>query len=289
MRARVIIALAAALTLASCSPVQRELEQARELTFQRDFKGAAAAYQSALVDLGRDESNPARDARAVALRALGDLSYLHLGDYAEAARAYRDLAERYPERPETFDARAHLADILQDHFHDQRAALAQLAALVQSFPNHLDTDRFQYRAAQDYFALHDYAQTETELRLMLSRYPGSGVRTDAQMLLAAALAMEGRRGEAIKLYTKIAQEHGGADAGRANLEIARLYEDATDFDKAETALARALADHPDPQLVSMALQRVKRRVALRRPADLHDHAAIFDHKAGVAKLAESGD
>lgn len=289
MKRLLAIACAASLSLSGCSRVQRELEDARELTFRKDFKGAAQAYKSALIELGRDESNPAREARALAMRALGDVYYLHLGDYAEAARVYRELSERYPERPETFDARAHLADILQDNFHDTRAALAQLAALVQSFPNHLDTDRFQYKAAQDYFELRDYAQTETELRLLLSRYPGSGVRTDAQMLLAAALAMEGRKPEAIDLYSAIAREHPGADAGRANLEIGRLYEDQGDFDKAETSLARALADHPDPQLVSMALQRVRRRVALKRPADLHDRAAIFDHKANGMKVAESGD
>ena len=161
-------------------------------------------------------------------------------------------------------------------------------SLFDRLPNHLDTDRYQYRAAQDYFLLHDYAQTETELRLLLTRYPGSGMRVDAEMLLGAALALEGRRAEAIEQYGKVAREHPGADAGRAEFEIGKLYEEAGDCDKAEAALAHALADHPEPTVVAAALARVKRRVALRRPVDPHDHAAVFDHKAGQ-KVAEGGD
>ncbi|MBS2026861.1 MAG: tetratricopeptide repeat protein [Deltaproteobacteria bacterium] len=288
MPARPLALVALLVPLCACSGIKRQLEQAHELAMHKDFTGAAKLYQSALIDLGRDEAPSARDARAMALKALGDLNYLHLANPAEAARCYRDLAERYPEREETFEARAHLADILHDQYHDTRAALEQLAALVQSFPNHLDTDRYQYLAAQDYFALRDYAQTETEVKLLLQRYPGTGFKTDAQMLLAGALALEGRRAEAIERYTAIAKDHPGADAGRANFEIGRLYEESGDWEKAETSFARAMADHPEPQVVSMALQRVKRRVAMRRPVDIHDHDAVFDHKNGQ-KVAESGD
>lgn len=289
--AKRLLALTTALFVAAsggCSRVSAHLERAQELTFKQDFKAAALEYQALLLELGHDESASAREARASSLRALADLNYLHMNDYSTAARLYRDLAERYPEHPLTFDARAQLADILRDHFHDTRAALAQLAALVQSFPNHLDTDRYQYRAAQDYFSLQDYAQTETELKLLLGRFPGSGLRTDAQMLLAASIALQGRRAEAIELYNKIALEHPGADAARAYLEIGRLYEETNEYDKAETAMARALADHPEPKIVAAALQRIRRRVALKRPADIHDRAAIFDHKIGGQNVADRG-
>lgn len=286
-RRRLLSLLALVLAGTGCHRPGR-LDRAKELTYQRDFAGAVAAYHDALIDLGRDESPEARDARAAALRAVGDLYNLQLHDPVKAAQAYRDLAERYPERPETFDARVQLADILRDRFHDTRAALAQLAALTQSFPNHLDADRYQYRAAMDYFALRDYAQTETELKLLLARYPGTGYRVDAQMLLASCLSLEGRKAQAVELYGEIAREHPGADAGRANLEIARIYEEANDWEKAENALARALPDHPEPAVVTLALSRVRRRVALKRPADLHDHAAIFDHKAN-GQVAERGE
>jgi hypothetical protein len=92
----------------------------------------------------------------------------------------------------------------------------------------------------------------------------------------------------VELYTEIAREHPGADAGRANLEIARIYEEGNDWEKAENALARALPDHPEPAVVSLALNRVRRRVALKRPADIHDRAAIFDHKANN-QVAERGE
>ncbi len=263
------------------------MDQARDLAFRQNFQGALAQYEGVLTDLGRDESDLSKTIRVQALRGAADLCYLQLADYVKAAQLYRDLAERYPDRPETFEARAHLADILRDHFHDTRGALAQLAALVQSFPNHVDTDRYQYRAAQDYFDLRDYPQTETELSLFLSRFPGSALRADAQLLMASSMALEGRKTDAIAMYQQIANEHPGADAGRANLEIARIYEDASDFEKAETFLAKAMPDYPEPKVVSLALQRVRRRVAMRKPVDIHDRNAIFDNVG--RKVAEGGD
>ena len=286
-----LLALGGALTVGLALPAggcarsrQARLDQARSLAFHQNFVAAVTEYESLTTELGRDESGPAKDLRAAALRGAADLCYLQLADYVKAARLYRDLSERYPDRPETFGARANLATILRDHFHDTRGALAQLAALVQSFPNHLDTDRYQYRAAQDYFELRDYRQAETELRLFLSRFPGSAVRTDAQLLLASALAYQGRRGDAVVVYQQVAEEHPGPDAGRANLELARLAEEAGEYEKAEALLSRAVVDYPDPRVVTLALERVKHRVALRRPVDIKDHAAIFDHAAETAAI-----
>src|SRR5437660_920199 len=132
-------ALALAVLLTGCNGVARDLDKAHEFELKKDYATSAKLYQSALIDLGRDESATARAERAVALKALAHTYYLHIPDPAQAVRYYRDLAERYPEHPSTFEARANLADLLREKFHDRRAALAQLAALVQSFPNHLDT------------------------------------------------------------------------------------------------------------------------------------------------------
>lgn len=265
-----------------CQKTNDHLDRARDLAFHQDFKAALSEYETAMVELGRDETTAAKEMRAAALRSAADLCYLHLTDYVKAAQLYRDLSERYPDRPETFEARANLADILRDHFDDKRGALAQLGALVQSFPNHLGTDEYQYQAAQDYFALRDYAQAETEIKQFLVKYKGSPLRGDAELLLASAVAYQGRRPEALELYAKITQNRPGPDAGRAHLEVARLHEDVGDLEKAEGELQLALKDYPEPKVVTVALSRVKRRIALRKPVDIKDHGAIFDSGAEQA-------
>lgn len=263
------------------------LEAAQSRVFAREYGAAARSYGSLLIELGRDESPGAREVRVQATRALADLSYLHLGDYARAAQLYRDLAERWPDRPETFEARVRLAEILQTHFHDGRAALAQLAALVQSFPDHPEADRFQLEAARRYFELRDWPQTETELRLLRKRWPKTNHAVDVSMLLGATLALQGRRDEAIATYREVTDGPDQADAGRAWLEIGKLQEEAGQVAEAESALAHALSTHPEPTLVARVLGRVKRRAALRRPVDLADRAAIFDH--GVEAKADQGE
>jgi len=284
MKGRLLI-ISALVGLAACSGPRAQLDHARDLTFHSQFRSAAAQYQSLLVELGRDESPQAQALRAAALSELGQLEALRLNDPEGAVQCYHKLAERYPERPEAFDARVQLADLLAHRFNDPRGALVQLAALVQSFPNHTDTDRYQYQLAKGYFALGDYAQTETEARLLLAHYPGSVEKIDTRMLLASSLALQGHRAEAIKLYQQVVALGPGADASRAHLEIGRLYEGEGDLPRAEVALAKALPDSPNPGVVKVALSRVKRRAALRQAVDIHDRAAIFDHKASQRVVA----
>lgn len=260
----------------------RLVDEAKNYDFAKQPEKALAAYQRALLALGRDESDSARSLRARCYRGAGDICYLDLHDYLRAVEFYRKLTEAYPEAPEVFQARANLYDILRSHGGDRRTALAELASLVQSFPNHPDVDRYQFLAAEDYFDLADYQQARIEAKALLDRFPESAFGPEAQNLVASAFAFENRRTDAVNAYLAlIARWPNHPLVPRARLEIGKLYADGGDLDRAQEIMLLALKDHPDPRAVQSELARLRRRIARTRPADATDHDAVWDHDAAT--------
>jgi TolA-binding protein len=271
--------LALAALVLGCQPSAAQLvDQAKNHDFSKEPEKALASYERALLALGRDETDAARALRAKSYRGAGDICYLDLHDYLRAVEFYRKLTEAYPEAPEAFQARANLYDILRSHGGDRRTALAELASLVQSFPNHADVDRYQYLAAKDYFDLADYQQARIEAKALLDRFPNSGFGPEAQYLIGSAFAFENRRSDAVNAFLAlIAKWPDNALVPRARLEMGKLYADGGDLDRAQEIMLAALKDHPDPRAVQSELARLRRRIALTRPADSGDHDAVWDH------------
>lgn len=268
----------ALVALAACRPAAvKHLAEAQRQAFAKDPVKAVASYEKALLALGRDESDESRRVRIRALRGAGDACYLDLRDYKRAVDFYRQLAEAYPEAPDTFQARVNLFEILRNRFGDRRGALAELASLVQSFPVHDEIDRYQFQAANEYFDLGDFQQARIEVKTLLDRYPKSPYAPDAQLLIGATFVFENRRMDAINAYLMlIARWPDHPLVPRARLEIGKVYADGGDYDRAQEMMLLALRDHPEPQRVQGELLRLRKRLALTRPADVNDRAAVWD-------------
>jgi TolA-binding protein len=272
-------AAAAWVVLASCQPSAATLvKQAQNFDYAKQPEKALAAYQRALMALGREESPEARSLRAKCFRGAGDICYLDLHDYQRAVDFYRKLTEAYPDAPEALQARANLYEIIRTQNGDRRTALAELASLVQSFPNNPDVDRYQYQAAKDYFELADYEQSRIEAKALLDHYQNSSLGAEAQYLIGSSYAFEGKRTESVNAYLAlVARWPQSSLVPRARLEIGKLYAEAGDYDKAQEIMLLALKDHPDPKAVQSELARLRRRIALTRPADADNHDAVWDH------------
>ncbi len=277
MRRLVFLGLLLVASFGCRSSAARLVQEAQNLAFAQQPVAAVTAYEKAIFALGRDESDSARALRAKALRGAGDLCYLELHQYVRAVEFYRKLAEAYPEALETFEARSNLYEILRTHLRDRRAALAELASLVQSFPRHPQVDRYQYQAAKEYFDLGDAQQARIEARALLEHYPESAFAPEAQYLIGSAYSFENRRNDSINAYLALAARWPThPNVPRARLAIGKMYAEGGDFDRAQEIMLLALRDHPDPRAVQTELSRLRRRIALTRPADIHDHDAVWD-------------
>jgi TolA-binding protein len=283
-------ALAAALALLSAcvgDPGQH-LDRARELAFQRQPAEAMREYEEVLSLLAKKDPQKTRALYLPALKGAGDLCYLELKRPGRAIELYRRLTHHFPEAPETLDARANLADLFRSQG-DRRAAVAELAAIIQAFPDSPELDRFQYQAVKDYFDLKDYDQVQVEARLLESRWPQSGYAAEAQMLVAATLFLQGQKERAIEAFEQVAHRWPASDlAPRARFEEAKILAELGKEEKAVDLLVEVLRSHPDPRGVQAEIARLRKRLAIRRVPAEADRALVWPEFYGGGPRDSSG-
>ena len=270
------------LLLASCvGDPSAHLERAREFTFQRQPAEALLQYEEVLSLLAKKDPQKVRPLLAPALKGAGDLCFLELKLYPRAIEYYRSLANHYPDAEETLEARSALSDLYRS-LGDRRAAVAELTALVQSFPKGPDVDRYQFQAVKDYFELADYDQVLVEARALQQRYPGSTYAVEAQMLVAEALALQGQRQRAIDAYDELVRRWPDDElAPQALMEQAKVYSEMGQDERAVEVLVVALKTHPNPKGVQAEIQRLRKRLATRRVPEKFDHAEAWPEFHGL--------
>lgn len=279
---RPLAILAAVLCLSACLGDPRaHLEKARDLTYQRQPAEALREYEETMSLLQKKDLRRVRSILIPALKGAGDLCYLEVKNYPKAVEYYRALTSKYPNAPETQDARANLSDIYR-LLGDRRAAVAELAAIVQALPGSPEVDHYQYLTAKEYFDLGDYDQAILEAQVLLDRYPKSANAADAQMLIAAALALQGQRDKAVEAYQQVAQRWPGTEfVARAQFEQAKVLVELDQEKRAIDLLVEALETHPDPKGVQMEIARLRKRLASRRvPAAGDRHAGFPEWYSG---------
>lgn len=281
---RALVALAFALALAllaSTLGCQRNdapshLERAKTALFERKPELALSAYKQALDVLERDTSPQGQVYRARALRGAADTYYFGLGDYKRAVEVYRELIQVCPEAPETLDGRVHLADLLQHEHRDIRGAIAELtAALARNPPQSAE---LAYRVATLYFELQDYEQCQIEAANVARKYETSAHVDDALYLRGQALAMmEGRKPEAVRVYTELLERFPDSELRpHALVELGRVRADQGEAEQAIELWVDALQTHPDPQPVQSAIAHVRARLRATTPDAVGDAAKAFD-------------
>lgn len=281
--------LALALLSACVGDPHKHLDRARELAFQRRPAEALHEYEEVLSLVAKKDSHKVRGLVVSALKGAGDLCYLELKQIDRAVEFYRSLTAHFPDAPESLDARANLSDIFRSQG-DRRSAIAELTAIIQGFPSCPDLDRHQYQATKDYFDVKDYDQVLLEAKLLIDRWPASPYAVDAQMLAAAALALQGQKDRAIEAYEQLARRWPESDLSpRARFEEAKIWSELGKDEKAVDVLIQALKNHPDPRGVQAEIARLRRRLAARRvQPGARDRANVWPELYGRGPPEPSG-
>ena len=260
---------------AGCSRSPKEhLEAARDAVFDHRPQTALREYRLALDAVEKDNSVSGLALRAAALRGAGDTYYLELRDVAKAVGVYRELVTQVPEAPETLEAHVFLADILHQHYHDLRGAIAELTAALARKP--VRAPELAYEVCKLYFELGDYQQCTIEAEKLVLAFPTSPRVPDALFLAGQAYAMqEGMHAQAERAFQAVAERFPASElAPHALFELGKLRAEGGDAPGAINAWVAALPHHPDPKLVQAAIARTRERIAQTTPAAMGQAAAF---------------
>jgi tetratricopeptide (TPR) repeat protein len=257
----------------SRSPAEH-LVSARDAVFDHRPQTALREYRLALDAVDKDNSPAGFALRAAALRGAADTYYLELRDVAKAVGVYRELVAQVPEAPETLEAHVLLADILHQHYHDLRGAIAELTAALSRKPPHAED--LAYEVCKLYFELGDYQQCTIESEKLVQAYPASPRVPDALFLAGQAYAMqEGMREQAERDFQAVAERYPSSElAPHALFELGKLRAEGGDAPGAINAWVAALPRHPDPKLVQSAIARTRERIAQTTPSAMGQAAAF---------------
>lgn len=281
-------ALLLALLPACLGDPHKHLDRARELAFQRRPAEALREYEEVLSLVAKKDPHKVRALVVPSLKGAGDLCYLELKQLGRAVEFYRTLTSHFPDALEALDARANLSDIFRSQG-DRRAAIAELTAILQGFPSCPELDRYQYQATKDYFDVKDYDQVLLEAKLLIARWPASPYAVDAQMLAAAALALQGQKERAIEAYEQVARRWPDSELSpRARFEEAKIWSELGKDEKAVEVLIEALRNHPDPRGVQAEIARLRRRLAVHRAPASRERAVIWPEFYGRVPPEPSG-
>ncbi len=284
MRVLFLLLLAAVAAGCSRSP-EAHLVSARDAVFDHRPQTALREYRLALDAVEKDSSARGLALRAAALRGAADTYYLELRDVAKAVGVYRELVAQVPEAPEALEAHVVLADILHQHYHDLRGAIAELTAALARKPAHAAD--LAYDVCKLYFELADYQQCTIESEKLVQGYPASPRVPDALFLAGQAYAMqEGMREQAERAFQAVAERYPSSElAPHALFELGKLRAEGGDAPGAINAWVAALPRHPDPKLVQAAIARTRARIAQTTPSALGQAAAfakqeVVPHRRG---------
>jgi tetratricopeptide (TPR) repeat protein len=274
-RAAALIALTVAL---GCNGPARRLDEANAARHGGRPREALKGYQEVLAELG-DSRLPERDSelRLRALRYAADVSYLELGDFTQAISYYRRIVALYPGTEEAWTARARTGDIYRDRLNDRVGAIAQWADVAAG--ESPEAPRFQLKVAREYLELKNWEQARTEARLLRERWPSSDLADEAQLLTAEAWALEKRTDEAQGAFRALlARKPRPEIAARALEGQAHLAAQDGKLDRAIELYTQALPNHPSPDSIRMAIEKVRERRDRSQPTVRPgDRATAFDH------------
>ena len=262
-RAGGALLLVALLGLGCQEPAEGLLEEAQELLYLERYDEALRKVDAALIELAYGHTPKERALREESLALGGRLAHLFLGDPRRALLYYQRLVKEFPESPKTWEARQRLASIHLDELQDTRGAIAQWKGLVAAYTKREGVDAFQLQVAKGYLSIGDHDQARTEARLLLSRFPSSGHRDEAQRLIGSSFQAQGRCEEAISAFQTLFQEADDPTlVGNARLEEGACLSKLGRDEEALEAYMKALKIHPDPQIVQLKIDRHLARVRL---------------------------
>jgi tetratricopeptide (TPR) repeat protein len=262
----------------ACSGAERRMEEAGDARRAGRPWDALRGYQLVLGELGDGPlSTRDSDLRLRALQRAAEVCYLEVGDYVRAISYYRRIVALYPGTPDAWRARAATGDIYRERLGDRMAAIAQWAEIAAG--DAPEAASYQLKVAREYLDLGDALQARTEARILRDRWPTSELADEAQLLAAQAWALEERGDEAHRAFQALLERRPRpAVAARALACQAHLAAQDGKFNRALALYGKALAAHPNPESIRIAMKKVReRRDRVRSGRQLLDTTAFRAH------------
>lgn len=250
-----------AVTITGCSSDRQEriLFQQALIALDEGLDGAAAEYLTRFL-----VKYPDSPLVAQALYQRGTIYYLYQGRYQEAVSDYRELLNRFPGEVLAYDARKHIAEILEEKAGNCRGAIVEYQRLITDFDTILGDDEAQFRIASCYFDLMNFEQSVLEYRNLMEQHPASTLVPEAYFQIATVFQTAGKLEEAEKAWRLYIVRY--PESGKivdAKFGLASTMEEREDLKEALALYQEIFDDYKNKEAITWRIERAGERLRLR--------------------------
>jgi TolA-binding protein len=200
-----------------------------------------------------------------ALYRIGEINYLFLQAFSEAADAFNKLIAAYPISDRCPEAQRFLADIYMHKLGNRKQGIVEYQKAILYYGNSAEAEDFQYEIASAYFGLKNFQQQRLELKHILTTFPDTKRKGEIYFQIANSYYVEGRLDDAVNAFNKILKEFPDSPLTvESTFQLAVCLEEQEKLKKAISLLEEIEGIYPNPTIVERRIERIKKRLKKRR-------------------------
>jgi len=198
--------------------------------------------------------------RPAVLLRIADIYGLMLRNQEKALESYGRVIKEYPLSEASILAYERRAEALQ-RLGDLDGAIQDYEALLKFFPHHPDRDRYRLLLGSAYLSRRSFGQARGELApLIEGDSTPDNLREQALFAVAESYFLEGRHQMAVDGYRRLLLEFPESElAGEAKLHLATAREEMGQLGRAKSVATEAREDYQNPQIVDQKLKGIDER------------------------------
>jgi len=228
--------------------------RAQRALARQDYALAVKIYSKLI------EEDPDSDVALEASRAASTIAHLNSKEYGKAVEFYKHIVLRSQDAEERKSAQRFIAQIQFENLHEYDHAVLEYEKLLQLELTQPERFRYRMNLAKSHFYLNNIDQALNEIDAVLKQSKSSDELFEAKVLKANTEVSAKRLKEAAALWQAIILEFPErAKKESIALNLAVVYEEMADFEKAIQVLESMREGYAHPDFLDLRIQRLRER------------------------------
>jgi tetratricopeptide (TPR) repeat protein len=186
------------------------------------------------------------------------ISSVNLPNPSLIEKSLKHIILRSDDEKQRMDAQFKLGNHYFDNVNDYESAIAQFNRFIALSKRKHDNNLARLKVAKSYFYLNNFYQAKVEIDDILSNKPDSDLKFDTYILKASVLQSEKLYKEAAEVYEKLFEEFPAkSEKEQVYLNLAIVYQDNKDFNKAIETLKKYRDKHNNPEFIDEKIKAIR--------------------------------
>lgn len=233
---------------------KNEFAKGQKLQKDGDLKGAFDRFNT--IVLKTPDSSVALDAARQASR----IAFYELKTYDLVIPHFKFIILRSTDSQERIETQKKIAETYFDKLKDYPSAIREFNKLLIIGVPRDEEFNYRFNIAKSYFQINNFYQTETELNSLLEKFKDPDRQFDVSLFKGNVYLTTKEHLKAIQVFEELIEKFPAKAAEQnISLNLASVYEDLQNFDKAMGILRQLRSSEKSPEFIDLKIKRLQER------------------------------